>query len=207
MSKFWVLEEPDSADADRRHAEWNKDDIPRYELIQCPINPGHRRAGAFLSTENVILPNVEPYDFVWPTWACLVQGPVLELFRGAGFKGYDVAPAIVRYARSATKPPKFWQLIAKGSAGRPSLESGSRVLRVCPGCGLTDYSRILEPAKLIDESQWDGSDFFRVEPFLSRIFVIDRVVQALRHSRFEGWGAYSLEEMKEKFDIAVPGES
>src|SRR5882724_6782304 len=107
MNKFWVLEEPDSADAGRRHANWNDDDVPHYEVIQCPINPGHRRAGAFLSTENVVLPNVEPHDFVWATWACLVQEPVLDFFRDAGFKGYGVAPAIVRCARTASQPPKF----------------------------------------------------------------------------------------------------
>src|SRR2546426_9735832 len=111
MSKFWVLEEPNSEDADRRRAKWNKDDVVRYESIRCAINPGHRRAGARLSTVNVVLPNLEPYDFVWATWACLVQDPVLDFFREAGFKGYDVAPAIVRCARTGSQPPRFRQLL------------------------------------------------------------------------------------------------
>lgn len=54
---------------------------------------------------------------------------------------------------------------------------GIKVVRMCPGCGLTDYSRIIDPTKLIELSQWDGSDFFRVEPVEGFIFVTDRVLQ------------------------------
>jgi hypothetical protein len=131
----------------------------------------------------------------------------LEFFHQAGFRGYAAAPTLVKFTRTSKKAPDFWELIAKGSAGIASPESGSKVLSVCPGCGIARYSKITDPTKLIDEFKWDGSDFFHVEPVSGSIFVTDRVVQALRQSQFEGWGAYSLEEMKEKFGIAVPGES
>jgi hypothetical protein len=207
MNKFWVLEAPDGADAARRRAKWNENDDIRYELVECPVNPlGHRRAGGRLTPVNVLIPNIEPYDFVWESWYCLVQKRVLEFFDQAGFQGYAVAPAIVKFARTSRRAPDFWELVAKGSAGMASPESGSKVLSVCPGCGLDRYSRITAPSMLIDQSQWDGSDFFHVQPVSASIFVTDRVVQALGQSQFKGWGAYSLEEMKEKFDISVPGE-
>jgi hypothetical protein len=93
-----------------------------------------------------------------------------------------------------------------GSAGRLSSESGFRILRTCPGCGIQDTTGIERPEKLIDESEWDGSDFFQFRPGAKRIFVTDRVVQTLTQSNLKGWKAFSLSEMKEKFDITYPGD-
>jgi len=208
MNKFWVLEEPESPEANSRLAVWNEDDDIRYESIQCSLHPkDHRRAGALLTPVNAILPNREPYDFVWALWSCLVQQSVLNFFQEAGFNGYETVPAFVRFADPSRRAPVFRQLKATGYAGGPSLESGSRVLSVCPACGLTERSKVKEPSKFIDESRWDGSDFFRVDPYPDRIFVTDRVVRALRESPLRGWAAYTLPEMKEKFDISIPGPS
>ena len=49
-----------------------------------------------------------------------------------------------------------------------------------------------------------ASDFFRIERDVDWIFVTDRVVQTLRRSNLRGWKAFTLAEMKEKFDIAYP---
>ena len=38
MNKFWVLQEPEGADAAHREAKWDHSDL-RYERIRCPINP------------------------------------------------------------------------------------------------------------------------------------------------------------------------
>ena len=40
MNKFWVLQEPEGADAAHREAKWNHSDL-RYERIRCPIEGGH----------------------------------------------------------------------------------------------------------------------------------------------------------------------
>lgn len=208
MNTFWVLDKPDDAEGQSREAEWVQSDL-RYESIRCPIDPaGHRRAGDRISKLSVILPNLEPKDFIWTCWDCLVQKPVLDFFRDAGFKGYEALPATARFARSSKKPPEVWELVTSGSAGLISPRSGYNVLQICPGCGLIDNdTKIQDPTKVVDESKWDGTDFFHVEPTSGLIFVTDRVVQALRNSPFKGWKAYSLAEMKETFDIAVPGRS
>lgn len=208
MNKFWVLQEPESLEASSRRAVWDDRDEIRYEQIRCPISPnGHRRAGARLTPVNVILPNREPHDFVWATWSCLVTEAVLAFFNEAGFKGYAKVPAFVRFANSSRKAPVYRELKATGYAGEPARASGSRVLSTCPGCALSERSKVEEPSRFVDESRWDGSDFFRVEPIISMIFVTDRVVRALCQSRFQGWAAHSLAEMKEYFDIAIPGPS
>lgn len=134
-----------------------------------------------------------------------MQKPVCELFRQAGFKGYELEPAKARFAEPGHPTPELWELVARGSAGVPSPQSGYRVLRVCPGCGLRDDTNIADPTELIDASTWDGSDFFQVTPPSGWIFVTDRVVTTLRISGLKGWKAYSLAEKKEDLDIAVPG--
>lgn len=208
MNKFWVLEQPDSPEAERRQAKWDHSGL-RYEQIRCSIDPaGHRRAGSRVSQLSVILPNTEPYDFVWAQWDCLVQEPVVRFFHDAGLTGFEAAPAKARFARSSRQAPKFWELLARGSAGLISPQSGYQVLKVCPACGLIEYdTNISDPTKVVDESKWDGSDFFRVERLSGWIFITDRVVQTLGRTPFKGWRAYSLEEMKENFDIAVPGRT
>ena len=152
--------------------------------------------------------NLQPHDFVW-TWLgeALVQKRVLEVFKKHGFTGYEAIPAKVGFKGGATRPPDFWELVISGSAGVASLESGIRELRKCPGCGLTDYSRATDPAKVVDKSQWDGSDFFRVEPISGWIFVTNRVVDALLANAFTGWYAKLPEDMQDSFDIVLGAQS
>ena len=130
----------------------------------------------------------------------------MQFFHDAGFTGYQAVPAKARFARTSRQAPKFSELLAKGSAGLISEESGYKVLKVCPACGLIEYdTKVTDPAKVVDESKWDGTDFFRVDRVSGWIFVTDRVVKALSRIRFKGWAAYSLSEMKDRFDIAIPG--
>src|SRR5262249_40852044 len=171
-----------------------------------PVEPrNHFRPGRRISPLRVVLPNIRPQDFVW-TWGseCLVQEKVLRQFENEGFTGYDGIPVqTAEFARSTKKPPKLWEIVVKGLGATPSPESGMRVLRVCRGCGLTDYSPITDPTKVIDASQWDGSDFFRVKGILGFIFVTDRVIKALQQNAITGWKARSLAEMQADFDIVL----
>jgi hypothetical protein len=207
LGKFWILGEPETREAERRRAKWNRKEEPLcYESIICPIDPeGHRRAGARTSQLSIVLPNLEPQDFVWTYFECLVQDRVIQFFKSAGFTGWEIATAKARFATRSKQPPTFWELRVIGSAGIISPLSGYKMLRRCSACGLIDDdTKIEDPTKVVDESKWDGADFFRVERISGFIFVTDRVVQALYKSNFTGWKAYSLQEMKETFDIVVP---
>lgn len=197
---FWNLTEPHD---EKRLADWLDEKKARFEGINCPLEPrDHFRPGRRTSPLSVELPDTKPLDFVW-TWGseCLVQEKVVELLNGSGFTGYHLIPVPnVEFKKKLRKPPKLWEINITGSAGMASPESGTRVLRACPGCGLADYSRITNPTKLIDPSRWDGSDFFRVEPVIGFIFVTGRVVQALQENKISGWRARSLSELQASFD-------
>jgi hypothetical protein len=206
---FWNLTDPG---IERRLASTPEGEEIRFRRVYCAVNPeGHGGVRERTTPLSIVLPNFTPQDFVW-TWGgeCLVQAPVLHLFRSLGFTGFEAVPVQkIKFAQSSKEPPKLWEIVVKGSAGMASPDSGIRVLRTCPGCGLTDYSRITNPSKLIDVSRWDSSDFFRVEPVEGFIFVTDRVIHALRENLVTGWKARSLEEMQKSFDnvllIASPG--
>ena len=206
MSEFWVLQEPEISNTEQRLASWPSGAKLEYQKVFCTVKPvDHLGVRDRITTPiTADLANLEPHDFVW-TWLgeCLVQKPVLEVFRNFGFTGYEAIPAKVRFKSWARRPPEFWELAIRGSAGLASSESGIRMLRKCPGCGLTDYSRATVPARVVDKSQWDGSDFFRVEPVSGWIFVTNRVVAALQANAFTGWSAKLPGDMQDTFDIAL----
>jgi len=204
MSEFWILREPNTTAAEQRRANWIRGSL-KYESIRCVVNPEHRRAGTRISPLSLLLPNVEPYDFVWTHFECLVQNHVLSLLEQAKLTGFEAAKAETRFISSVQSTPKFWELVVKGSAGLASAESGYKAQGICPGCGLIDdASRITDPSKVVDLAKWDGSDFFRVEPVSGLIFVTSRVVEALSEAKCSGWQAYSLPELQSDFDVMIP---
>ncbi len=208
VNEFFVLGEPETRDAERHRATWDREKGLKYQSIRCAINRGHGRAGARITPLSVILPDIDPLDFVWTPFECMVQDPVVQLFREEGFTGFQFDSVSAKFKGSERRPPALWELRATGFAGLISRNSGYEVARICPDCGMIDdASKILDPTKVVDTSRWDGSDFFRIEPISGWIFVTGRVVRALRTSPFRGWKAYSLIEWKESFDIAVPGPS
>jgi hypothetical protein len=196
--------------AERRFASWPSGEKLEYQKVFCTVEPdGHRGVRDRITTPiSAVLANIEPHDFVW-TWLgeVLVQKRVLEVFKKYGFSGYEAIPEKARYKSWATRPPAFWELAIRGSAGVASPESGIRILHKCPGCGLTDYSLATAPARVVDKSQWDGSDLFKVEPVSGWIFVTNRVVEALQANAFTGWYAKFPGDMQDSFDIVLGAQS
>lgn len=202
MNKFWILNHKDWPGVESRLAEWVPGET-KFRKVHCAIEPDlHFGIRERLTPLSVVLQDIKPEDFVWTTLGeCLVQQGVLNLLDQNGFSGYDVQPAKVQYATRADKPPKFWELIIKGSAG---MAMGSKVLWSCPGCEFKRFSRVRDAAEVVDGSLWDGSDFFRVEPISGWMFVTDRVIRALRSSKLRGWKERPLASMKASFDVAIP---
>jgi hypothetical protein len=203
MTDFWILREPETSDAQRRRARWVPDSL-KYESIRCLVNPEHRRAGDRISTLSVVLPNIDPYDFVWTPFECLIQENVLRFLENSKLTGFEAIQAETMFRNSLKPTPRFWELVVKRSAGHASAESGHRLLGICPGCGLIDSaSKITNPLKIVDRSKWDGRDFFRIEPISGLIFVTPRVSQALNAAKFTGWKAYSPSELQAAIDDMV----
>jgi hypothetical protein len=188
-NQFWLLRSPDVPPK----AQWDDGKVA-LETVTCPADPGiewhgkrfsgaHQRPGRRLNDLAVVLSNNPPEDFVW-TWygECLLQDHLLGLLRQQGFSGFEVKPVIARFEHSSERWPRLWELILTGWAGMAKPESGIRLdeTESCMICGNLRYTGLTDAAQLIDESKWDGSDFFMVWPMPKFVFVTERVVTVIR---------------------------
>jgi hypothetical protein len=191
MPTFFNLTGPRS---DRRLAEW--DSRVDLEIRNCPVYAEHRSTGRRTTRLSVILPGAPLEDFVW-TWLseCLIQDRVQRFLKREGLTGWQVRRAQGRFRHTGRKAPILWELRVTGWAGLATRESGVELKHRCSYCGLTEYTGFKNPAKLIDVTKWDGSDFFIVWPLPGFIFVTDAVVHALRRAKLKGWRAERLQQM------------
>lgn len=200
-TKFWHLSSPESVEGT---ADW--DESMDLEQISCPVTRTHDRPGKRTTDLNVVLTSSQMTDFVW-TWgsACMIQDRVLQLFRGEGFTGFEVKPMHARMKIRAEEPDPFdptpgvtaqeaarvkipilWELVVTGWGGMAPPESGVRLVRSCLVCGMLSYKAFDDGSRLIDEKQWDGSDFFIVWPYPKYVFVTDQVADFVRKHELTG---------------------
>lgn len=187
-SLFWRLSngysskgraESDDAIMDKLEAQYGK---------MQPWIPMHRVSGVPFYLK---LAGKQLHDIIW-TWysQCIITDRVLEMFRDQGFTGFQVLPVLARWKKSRTpnmpEIPTLWELIPTGWGGMAPEESG--IHRVAPPDGhpeLLRYSALTDPSKLIDDKQWDGSDFFILWPMPTYINVTDRVASFIRANRLK----------------------
>ena len=214
---FWLLNWP-YAKA-REMAEWDpealddlKSKYPDRRVTEVLGNPFQRPEGVLLP---VILKSRRIRDFVWTVYSdCLIQEHVLAMFRKRGLSGFEAFPTAVRQRPSRRKAandvethdvaglPTLWELAAVGWGGMARPESGIRLKEELPG-GSRFYSGITDPSRLIDGSQWDGSDFFIVYPIVRCIFVTDRVARLVAEERLTGVELVPVSEMPTRYTDTV----
>ncbi|MEP0766966.1 MAG: hypothetical protein HRF45_10560 [Fimbriimonadia bacterium] len=82
--------------------------------------------------------------------------------------------------------PKLWEFVVTGWGGVAPEQSGIRLVERCPGCGSRKYTAEQDATKLVDWSQWDGSDFFRVYPLTAYLWVTEQAARVLRKRKLRG---------------------
>lgn len=202
-NRFRNLHSPDST---KKLAEWVDDEMD-METVICPVNDGHQRAGKRLTDLSIVLPGRTVEDFVW-TWysECLLQDHVLKLFQTKGLTGFEVKPVKARFKKaSGERVPKLWELIVTGWAGMASPKSGIKLHQRFDCCGHTNYSGLIHPEQIIEERQWDGSDFFMVWPLPKFIFVSGRVAQIIEDANLKGADLIALKDMRFEADHTLGG--
>jgi hypothetical protein len=201
---FWRLAPPLSL---QKLAEW-EDGKVELEGVSCPVCEGHQRAGRRLTNLSVILPSGPIGDFVW-TWygELLVQDRALDVLRANGLAGFEVKTANARFQGSTDQPPPLWEIVVTGWAGMADPASGIRLdkQKSCDACGELLYTGLVRPDLLIDNSKWDGSDFFMVWPLPKFVFVTDRVVRTLREHNLTGVRSLKASEVEPPADGFGPG--
>ncbi len=164
-------------------AEWS-DKVIHMEIgrISGPWPPGHPKAGLKQVDLTIILPSPRVGDFVW-TWLSdfIVTDSTLSLFEEAGFTGFEVRPVTVEKVkglslkrRAEVVIPTLWELEIVGEGGDAAPESGIHLIPGVGKPGAKIYSSFRN-GLVVDEANWDGSDFCTVNGYSKHILVTERV--------------------------------
>lgn len=205
--RFWHLARPKSGrDRATLDFEANEKMGLSYDEMRKAVN---RPAGV---AAKVLLTSKKITDFyaTWfgPQW--LIQDRVLKLFQEEGFTGFEVYPletdVLIRQKRESLcddvigvkakdieqmEVPKLWEMLVTGWGGVARPESGMRLLDPSG-----EYSEWTDASLIMDEKQWDGSDFFIVWPIPFNIFVTDRVAKFIRRNKLTGARLVPVEQME-----------
>jgi hypothetical protein len=191
--RYWFLSRPPYTPT----LQWDKEAGRRTIQNVCPVDPAHNRSGKRPGELQLILPDTQLQDFAWTSYGdCLIQDRVLKEFTSAGFTGFYSRPVHLRREHDATELlPTLWELQITGWGGMARAESGVTRTERCPICGWQIYTRFTNPALLIDDANWDGSDFFMVWPMPRYVFIADRVASLIRSKGFTGADVIELSQI------------
>jgi hypothetical protein len=136
----------------------------------------------------IVLPSAKVGDFVWTCYSdCLVPDSTLALFTEAGFTGFGTRPVIIEKIRGsrsksgkAAPVPSLWELLIKGKGGDAAPESGIAPLQYEDESGVirNEYTSFRNGI-IVDESNWDGSDFFTVNGYPKFLLVTEPVKELI----------------------------
>ncbi len=182
--------------------ELDYDAIVGEEIIPCPLDPGHPGIGWYRINDLVAKLRSPKVRDVMNTWHSdyIITDRVATMFKEQGFTGYELRHVDVKLPQTdrfrRVIPPVLWELKATGWGGIAPESSGIKLVTICPGCCYTHYTALLHPEHLIDESQWDGSDFFFVWPMPGFIFITERVKDYVKEKRLKGVDIIPVEKLK-----------
>ena len=136
-----------------------------WESIVCPVDDGHQRAGRRITQLHLALESKTVVDF---SWTCLsdvvITDHALQILMAASLTGFRVEPTKVvshRKQRDKLHILEVWEFVVSGTAGHTHRDSGILLKSTCEACGRMRYAAH-EHGIVVDEAQWDSSDFFCV---------------------------------------------
>jgi hypothetical protein len=134
---------------------------------------------------------------------------VREAFLKGGFTGYRTEPAIVskvkRKSKRVSEIPRLYELEVYGSGGPPDPSSGSSPLTEPDGNGFMMYSSY-KNGFIVNESTWDGSDFFTLEGWNSMIIISERVKDLIMRKKLSNCVLVPVEDMRWPSNRVTPEE-
>jgi hypothetical protein len=147
-----------------------------WEKVVCPVNDGHQRAGDRIGDLRINIIDKKRSEFLWTFFSeCIISDKTANLFKSAGFSGFQLKPVQVR-----SKPvfEALWEFIVVGKGGEAHPDSGIFLKDECVHCGHIQYSAF-ENGIIVEEKNWDGSDFFTVTGYPRYVLVTSRVKELI----------------------------
>lgn len=162
-----------------------------WESVTCEKDPGHQRAGRRLTALFLDVLSWNVVDFSRTMLSDIViTDHALDVLRGARLTGFEVRPAKVIGLPTGLKKsglPKLWEFIVSGNGGPAHKASEIVELQRCAACGLVRYSAF-EHGIVVDESAYDGSDFFTVAEYPKYVLVSPRAKAAIEQASLTNVG-------------------
>jgi hypothetical protein len=134
---------------------------------------------------SIVLPSSKVGDFVW-TWGsdCIVTDTILSLFKESGFTGFEARRVIIeeiegsgRRRRKKELIPPLWELLIRGKGGDAAPKSGIHLYEYEEAGEIRKGYSSFRNGIIVDEANWDGSDFFTINGYPKYILVTERVKQ------------------------------
>ena len=133
-------------------------------------------------------------DFLHPFPGVLVVKPsTLHILEEEGFTGFRPIKLNTHWSKRLRhlfeEPPELYELLVTGQAWREGNDKESLIL--CQHCGRMDFPKWTP----VDESRWDGSDFFNVDCNPNIVLVTKRVCKTLSQHNVTNYRCVPYEEL------------
>jgi len=162
-----------------------------WESVTCDKDPGHQRAGRRITELFLDVQSRKVVDFARTMLSDIViTDHALDVLRGAHLTGFEVRPARVKGLPKGVRMsnlPSLWEFVVTGQGGFAHKDSGIVKLFTCDGCGLVRYSAY-EHGLLVDDSTYDGSDFFTVTEYPQYVLVTPRAKAVIEQAQLTNVG-------------------
>ena len=180
LSPFYLL-----VGDERCIADSSEGAVASSQIIECPLNPGHRRSKR-IGELDLRVPCSDPPKFIFDWMSnCVMQSSVITALEDNRITGFETRPARATVEKTG-RALDVVELIVTGWGGLADQRSGIRETLRCPGCGHLRYSGVFDPTHVLNPATWDGSDIFMVWPLPRYRFVTERFVQLAKDSEFSG---------------------
>lgn len=148
-----------------------------WESVVCPIDSGHQRAGRRVTELHIECISSKVADFSSTILSDIViTDHGLSVLRSEGLTGFEVKRPVVCLNVNPDKRftiPRLWEFLVTGKAGNAHPASGVVLKWKCDACGLIRRSAY-EHGLIVNETTYDGSDFFTVTEFPKHMLVSER---------------------------------
>ena len=178
-----------------------------WETIRCSTDPGHQRAGRRVTELILDVVSWNVVDFSRTMLSdIVVTDHALDVLRVANLTGFIAKPTqIATFPKQGenSRFPRLWELVVIGQGGPADRVSGIVTLRHCAECGLVQYSAF-ENGIVVNESTYDGSDFFIVAEYSKYILVSERAKSVIENRRLTNVGFVESSDLEWPEGVAKP---
>jgi len=169
-----------------------------WEGIKCPEVDGHQRAGKRITILTLKLGSKKIVDFSWTTLADIViSEKALQVFKENKLTGFRVEPVKLVSSKRLEKLGNvlLWECLVVGNGGYSHPDSGITLKTECKACGHRRFSAF-ENGIIVDEKNWDGSDFFTVIEYPKYILCTEKAKRAIEDNKLTNVDFIPSNELK-----------